>query len=95
MHKFNRELFELSGRRNNGDHSINLILNYAANYESPDFRVKKLLLDYAAGKILMFYVWNVIKNKSWSRAPGGVIGGHLVERLVELEAMVRALSVDL
>jgi hypothetical protein len=48
------------------------ILNYAANYESLDLRVKKLLLDYAAGKILMFSAWNGIKNESWSRAPGGL-----------------------
>jgi hypothetical protein len=39
-------------------------LNYSANYESPDLRVKKLLLDYAAGKIFKFYAWNGIKNES-------------------------------
>jgi hypothetical protein len=31
--------------------------------DHPDFRVKKLLLDYAAGKILMFSAWNGIKNE--------------------------------
>ena len=63
----------------------------AADYESPDLRVKKFLLDYAAGKILMFSTWNGIKKQVLVAGAGGFIGSHMVERLVEMEAMVRAL----